>query len=88
MDIYKFEPIYKERVWGGSAIKDFLKRPISSGEKIGESWDLVDRAYDQSLVLEGIEKGQSLRELVQGKPFSFMGPGWNPKTHFYLGEMA
>ena len=42
----------------------------------------MDRAYDQSLVLEGIEKGQSLRELVQGKPFSFMGPGWNPKDPF------
>ena len=82
MDIYKFEPIYKERVWGGLAFKDFLKRPISSGEKIGESWDLVDRPNDQSLVLQGIEKGQSLRELVQGKPSSFMGPGWNPTDPF------
>ena len=42
----------------------------------------MDRPYDQSLVLQGIEKGQSLRELVQGNPSSFMGPGWNPKDPF------
>ena len=82
MDIYKFEPIYKERVWGGSAFKDFLKRPISSGEKIGESWDLVDRAYDQSLVLQGIEKGQSLENWFRENLLHLWDRDGTPKTHF------
>ena len=41
--IFKFEPIYQERVWGGDMFSKFLGRKSLPYYKIGESWDIVDR---------------------------------------------
>jgi mannose-6-phosphate isomerase len=37
---FKFEPIYKEVVWGGDRLKTHFNRKIP-GVSIGESWDVV-----------------------------------------------
>ena len=35
----QFEPILKERIWGGEKLKTFLNKPIVS-PITGESWEL------------------------------------------------
>ena len=47
--IYKFEPHYFERVWGGRSLEKLLGRQIPKNIMIGESWDLVDREDCQSM---------------------------------------
>ena len=34
-----FEPILKERIWGGTKLKTLLNKPINS-EITGESWEI------------------------------------------------
>lgn len=84
MKFYKFEPIYKERVWGGNRFRDFLKRDLPSNHNIGESWDVVDRNCEQSIVSEGDEKGMTLRELLMEKSDYVIGPGWEVEKPFPL----
>ena len=62
MEIYKFEPIYKERVWGGTGFSDKLNRVVPTNLNIGESWEIVDRNEDQSKVSAGKHKGMTLRQ--------------------------
>jgi mannose-6-phosphate isomerase len=63
-NIIKFAPIYKERVWGGRALEEFYKRDLpDSRVKYGESWEIVDRSTDQSVVVDGKYTGKTLNEL-------------------------
>lgn len=65
MDLYplKFKPILKERLWGGTKLKDVLGKPISS-EITGESWELSGVKGDISEVANGALKGFSLEKLI------------------------
>ncbi len=74
MQLYpiKFEPILKERIWGGEKlIKTFKKKSIKSN--IGESWEISDVEGDISVVANGILKGKSLRCLVKEFKAEFLG---------------
>ena len=63
-NIIKFSPIYKERVWGGRAFEEVYNRDLpDSGVQYGESWEIVDRAADQSIVVDGKYVGKTLNEL-------------------------
>ena len=42
---------------------------------IGESWELVDREGEQSIVAEGTHKGKTIRELLEGGAADILGPG-------------
>jgi mannose-6-phosphate isomerase len=59
----KFEPILKERIWGGQKLKSLLNKN-STSPNIGESWELSDVGGDTSIVSNGNLKGQSLKELL------------------------
>lgn len=59
----KFEPVYKEKIWGGNMLHIFLNREIPS-DKIGESWELSDREDGMSYVSNGYLRGKSLRDLI------------------------
>ena len=62
----KFVPIYQERIWGGTQMTEVLHRNVPSGkEPIGESWELVDRENEQSVVAEGVLRGKTLQELLR-----------------------
>jgi mannose-6-phosphate isomerase len=80
--IFKFEPIYQERVWGGQLLKTKLKRNIPSDVRIGESWDLVDRDDINSRLLHSFKNSQSLRSLIHDNPTLMMGPHWSPDQKF------
>ncbi|MFD2561715.1 type I phosphomannose isomerase catalytic subunit [Aquimarina rubra] len=61
--ILKFEPILKEKIWGGSKLNNFLgKEP--KGSSIGESWEISDVEGDVSVVSNGPLIGKTLHELL------------------------
>ncbi|MDF0715470.1 mannose-6-phosphate isomerase [Muricauda sp. 334s03] len=70
MNLYplKFKPILKERLWGGTKLKDILNKTITS-DITGESWELSGVDGDISEVSNGNLAGTSLQSLMdeQGK---------------------
>ena len=67
-----FEPIYKERIWGGTKLKDFLNKSFE-GNQIGESWELSTVANDVSVVSNGEMTGLNLNELIEKYPTEILG---------------
>ncbi|MBM3860761.1 MAG: mannose-6-phosphate isomerase [Verrucomicrobia bacterium] len=61
---YRFAPILAPRVWGGQTLARYGK-PVPTGERIGESWEISDRPDAQSIVINGPLKGQTLHQLIQ-----------------------
>lgn len=72
MKFFIFNPIYQERVWGGTRFATDLGRDLPAGKVIGESWEIVDRPEAQSTTAEG----KTLRELISADPEGIMGAGW------------
>ncbi len=70
----KFEPIYKEKVWGGRGLEKLgRKLPGSASTRIGESWEVADLGVSspsvgggstRSIVNNGQFLGTSLHELI------------------------
>ena len=61
--LLKFEPILKDKIWGGEKLKTLLHK-ISDRKDIGESWEISDVEGDTSVVANGNLKGQDLKELI------------------------
>ena len=59
----KFTPIFQERIWGGRKLESLFGKKLPSGERIGESWEIVDRPEAQSVVANGPLKNKTLHEL-------------------------
>lgn len=68
----QFEPILKERIWGGTKLKSYLNKPITS-EITGESWEISTVENDVSIVANGYFKGKSLNELIAEFPAEILG---------------
>jgi mannose-6-phosphate isomerase len=68
----QFEPILKERIWGGTKLKSYLNKPITS-EITGESWEISSVENDVSVVSNGDFKGKSLNELINEFPEEILG---------------
>jgi mannose-6-phosphate isomerase len=68
----QFEPILKERIWGGNKLKTDLNKPISS-TITGESWEISTVENEVSIVVNGAYKGKSLNELINEFPEELLG---------------
>ncbi|WP_333879409.1 type I phosphomannose isomerase catalytic subunit [Flavobacterium sp.] len=68
----QFEPILKERIWGGTKLKTLLNKPITS-EITGESWEISTVANDVSVVANGDFKGKSLNDIIDLYPNEILG---------------
>ena len=68
----QFEPILKERIWGGTKLKTYLNKPIIS-TITGESWEISTVDNDVSTVANGSLKGKSLNELINDFPVEILG---------------
>lgn len=68
----QFEPILKERIWGGTKLKTYLNKPITS-ETTGESWEIATVENDISIVSNGVLKGQNLNEIIRQFPLEILG---------------
>lgn len=61
---FKFQPIFKERIWGGNKLATVLNKKTNLNN-IGESWEISDVEGDISIVSNGHFKGVSLKYLQQ-----------------------
>jgi len=68
----QFQPILKERIWGGEKLKTILNKSITS-KITGESWELSTVEGDVSIVAEGELKGKSLMDLINDMPEEILG---------------
>lgn len=68
----QFEPILKERIWGGTKLKTILNKPITS-DITGESWEISTVEGDVSVVSNGFLAGKSLNDLIQTAPEDILG---------------
>jgi mannose-6-phosphate isomerase len=60
----KFEPVFKEIIWGGDEIYRFKNLHPKRGN-IGESWEISHVKDSVSVVANGKLKGKSLEELIE-----------------------
>jgi mannose-6-phosphate isomerase len=79
-----FEPLFMERVWGGRRLETMLGKRLPSAERIGEAWELVDRAEAQSVVHNGALKGLTLHELWSRHREEVFGAGLPDAPRFPL----
>ena len=80
----KFEPIYKEKVWGGRSLER-LGRPLPGGADtlIGESWELADLGQtsasgggggsERSVIANGHLAGATLHDVMTERGSDLMG---------------
>jgi mannose-6-phosphate isomerase len=61
----KFEPVLKEKVWGGDALVARFNKPPTGSLHIGESWELSAIADNQSVISNGFLAGNNIEELVE-----------------------
>lgn len=61
----KFDPILKEKVWGGDYLYKNLKKGDSADKKVGESWEISTVGDDISVVSNGNLAGNNLQELLE-----------------------
>lgn len=80
----KFEPIYKEKVWGGRTLERLGRiLPGGSETRIGESWELADLGQtaasgggggaEHSRIANGPLAGRTLHELMRARGPALMG---------------
>jgi mannose-6-phosphate isomerase len=60
----KFNPILKDKIWGGDQLNKLFKKKGASAT-CGESWEISDVNNDVSVVSNGFLKGNNLNELVE-----------------------
>lgn len=68
----QFEPILKDRIWGGTKLKTYLNKPITS-EITGESWEISTVENDVSVIANGFFKGKSLNKIISEFPKEVLG---------------
>ncbi len=61
--LLRFTPLYQTRVWGGRRLETVLHRTLPDRQPYGESWELVDREREQSVVADGPLAGWPLHRL-------------------------
>ena len=67
----KFEPVLKEKVWGGNKLAKFFGKQDLN--KAGESWEISGVAGNVSVVANGSLKGKSLVHLIQEYDAQLLG---------------
>jgi mannose-6-phosphate isomerase len=61
----KFQPIYKEKIWGGTRLKSLFNKDFSPLPNCGESWELSGVNENISVVSNGFLASNSLNELIE-----------------------
>jgi len=68
-----FQPIFKERVWGGREMERLYQKQLPPGGPIGESWEISDLPGDASVIANGPLAGKDLRWLMQNHRAELLG---------------
>jgi mannose-6-phosphate isomerase len=68
-----FQPVFKERVWGGRELERLYGKKLAPGAVIGESWEISDRPGDASVIANGPLVGKDLRWLMENHAQEILG---------------
>jgi len=79
-----FKPLYMQRVWGGRELERQYGRPLPDSAPYGESWEVVDREKEQSVVMDGAFAGKTLHELWSQHREEVFGAGLPDSERFPL----
>ena len=72
-----------ERVWGGRELERVYGRHLPNPDRpFGESWEIVDRGKEQSIVDQGPFSGTSLHDLWANHREEIFGPGFLDHPRF------
>jgi len=69
----RFDPIFQRYLWGGRRLQNVLGKPLGEGDDYAESWEIVDRDPEQSVVAAGPLAGATLRQLVEEHRQALLG---------------
>jgi len=69
----KFQPIFKERVWGARNIERLYRKQLPPRVPIGESWEITDRPGDVSVIANGAFMGRDLHWLMENHGRELLG---------------
>ncbi|MBB5351318.1 mannose-6-phosphate isomerase [Haloferula luteola] len=84
MEPITFKPLYMQRVWGGRTLETAYRRELPDDAPYGESWEVVDREGEQSVVVGGPLAGATLHELWSTRRDEIFGAGMPDCTRFPL----
>ena len=73
MQPYKFEPLYKQRIWGGWELAPRFGKRLWQSPAIGEMWCLADLPQGDSRVANGPDAGKGLAALLAEKGGDILG---------------
>lgn len=68
-----FQPIFKERIWGGRKLDQLYHKPLPPAVLIGESWEITDRPEGVSVIANGPLAGKDLRWLMEQHASRLLG---------------
>jgi len=68
----KFQPILKNKIWGGQKLHQLLNKPTMATDA-GESWEISDVEGDTSVVANGPLEGTSLKTLLETYTSDLLG---------------
>lgn len=68
----RFQPILKEKIWGGNALKTYLNK-TQEDLPFGESWEIADLPENQSIITNGLLEGKELGEVVTAFAKAILG---------------
>ena len=84
LSVLTFEPIWKERIWGGRNLENLYGKRLPPRLPIGESWEISDRPGDESVVAAGPWKGKTLHQILEERPAELLGPRQEEPGRFPL----
>ena len=79
-----FQPIFKDRVWGGRNLERIYQKALPPKIPIGESWEITDRPEGVSVIANGPLAGQTLRWLMENHRRDILGTDAAPTGSFPL----
>lgn len=79
----KFEPVYKEMIWGGQTLESLFGRKLPS-QQVGESWELCTHRHGMSYIINGLWQGKTLAEVIEQQPEAMLGTAYKGTAEFPL----
>src|ERR1700761_3481794 len=70
---FVFNPIFKDRIWGGRELERLYAKKIPAGKPTGEAWEVSDRPGDASVIANGPLAGKDLRWLMEHHAAELLG---------------
>jgi len=61
----KFEPILKEKIWGGTSLATYYGKKQGNLNNIGESWELSAVSDNLSVINNGFLAGNNIEEIIE-----------------------